>query len=60
VPIIPAAGEAEMRVLVQGQPRQKSLTLPQKIKGERKREEVYGNIIEGVNLFKVHCTHLWN
>jgi hypothetical protein len=26
--------------------------------GKRKREN--GNIMEGVNPFKVHCTHAWN
>jgi hypothetical protein len=28
-------------------------------KGEG-REGGNGNIMEGMNLFKVHCTHVWN
>jgi hypothetical protein len=27
---------------------------------EKEGGEGHGNIMERVNLFKVHCTHLWN
>jgi hypothetical protein len=27
---------------------------------ERKKDRRTGNIREGVNLFKVHCTYIWN
>jgi hypothetical protein len=27
---------------------------------KERKERVNGNITEGVNLFKLHCTHVWN